>query len=248
MITVAQQSTDYGEITILRSRKTGCYLYCQDGSYQSEADGRGISLAPYIHAIHSLLTQLGARDVVMIGCAGGTLATMLSYDGVRASVVEVNPAAVALARSYFSLPDSVPCHCADGLAFLEQSDARFDAVVVDAYMGDAIPQHLVSAAFFLVAGRRLAAGGVVLVNVHLADDRDPAALAVGDAMAEAGFPVRLLDMPGVENRNAIVLGGAVAALREPRLVTPPAVSAEEMAEELSQMRFQALPAARLASG
>jgi hypothetical protein len=50
--------------------------------------------------------------------------------------------------------------------------------------------------------------------------------------------VRILDTPGALNRNAIVLGGAVARLERPRLVMPPEISTGQIAEELERMRFR----------
>ncbi|MGF1609638.1 MAG: spermidine synthase [Kiloniellales bacterium] len=238
MITLHRQATDYGEITILRSRDSGSYLYCQDGSYQSEADSRGVSLASYVHAIHGLVTQYGAKDVLIIGCAGGTLATMLTFSGARVCVVDVNPASIVFARRYFSLPDSVPFHLSDGQTFLRETSMAFDAIVVDAYVGSEIPAHFRSQAFFKTALRRLAANGLVLFNVHLADDLDQAADAVGTEMMLAGLRTQILDTPGAVLRNAIVLGGAIATLRKPGVEMPPESSATEIAEELDRMRFR----------
>lgn len=238
MITLHQQPTEYGEITILRSRDTGSCIYCQDGSYQSEADSRGVSLASYVHAIHGLIAQREAKAVLLIGCGGGTLATMLSYGGMCATVVDVNPASFVLARTYFSLPEHVSFHPLDGAAFLDETQARFDAIVVDAFVGDKIPGHLRSRGFFETVRGRLTSNGMVLFNVHLRHDFDPDADSVGAAMLGAGLPVRILDAPGVLNRNAIVLGGAVAPLKAPDLAIAPEFSATQISEELARMRFR----------
>jgi len=238
MITLHQQQSEYGEITILRSRDTGSCIYSQGGSYQSEADSRGVSLASYIHAIHGLVTQSAAKSVVVIGCAGGTLATMLSYSGMSVSVVDVNPASIDLARRYFSLPADVPFHLADGQAFLHETEATFDAIVIDAFAGDVIPDHFRSPDFFATVRRRLTPNGLVLFNVHVAHDLDPGADLVGAAMTQAGLPVWILDTPGVSNRNSIVLGGAFAGLEKPRLTMPPEYAAAQIAEELDRMSFR----------
>lgn len=247
MITIHQQQTEYGEITILRSRDTGSCIYSQGGSCQSEADSRGVSLASYVHAIYGLIVQRAAKSVVVIGCGGGTLATMLTYSGVSVSVVDVNSTSIDLARRYFSLPTDVPFHLGDGEAFLKETDATFDAIVLDAFMGDEIPGHFCSQAFFETVHSRLAPNGVVLFNVHVAHDFDPGADFVGETMTVAGFPVRILDAPCVLNRNAIVVGGAVVGLERPHLMMPPEFSAEQITEELERMSFRRcrhLPVAR----
>jgi len=238
MITIHQQHTEYGEITILRSRDTGSCIYSQGGSYQSEADSRGVSLATYVHAIHGLVAQCAAKSVVVIGCGGGTLATMQTYNGMSVSVVDVNPASIDLARRYFSLPTDVPFHLGDGKAFLDETEATFDAIVIDAFVGDVIPAHFRSLDFFETVRRRLTPNGVVLFNVHVAHDLDPGADVVGAAMTLAGLPVRILDAPCVPNRNAIVLGGRVAGMERPRLMMAPEFSAGQIAEELDRLNFR----------
>jgi hypothetical protein len=87
MIPIAHHKTRHGEIVVLMSRSI--VAYWQDERHQSEADHGGVSLAAYIHAIHSFLRQSGSRNVLMIGCGGGTLATMLRSDGVKVAIVEV---------------------------------------------------------------------------------------------------------------------------------------------------------------
>ena len=238
MITIHREDTEYGVITIFRSRDTGSCIYSQGGSYQSEADSRGVSLASYVHAMHGFVVQSAAKTVVVIGCAGGTLATMLAYSGMTVSVVDVNRSSVDLARRYFALPADVIFHLGDGNAFLNKTDAAFDAIAVDAYVGNEIPGHLRSQAFLETARRRLTPHGVVLFNVHVAHDFDPGADAVGATMMLAGLPVRILDAPCILNRNTIVLGGAVAGLDEPRLMMPPAFSAGQIVKELDRMSFR----------
>ena len=88
------------------------------GYWHIWTDGNGISLASYIHAIFGLIAQTQARKILMIGCAGGTLATMLAQAGRKVTIIDVNPASFILAKQYFALPDSVECQIADGKWFL----------------------------------------------------------------------------------------------------------------------------------
>ena len=62
---------------IIRDDTTGKVSYWQGEYHQSAADRTGVSAADYIHAMYFFLMQAGVRDVLMIGCGGGTLATML---------------------------------------------------------------------------------------------------------------------------------------------------------------------------
>jgi predicted membrane-bound spermidine synthase len=238
MITLAKKSTAFGEITILKSRARDSHVYCQGDWWQSEADRNGVSLAAYVHAIYALLAQSQAQQILMIGCGGGTLGTMLAAAAGQVTIVDINPESILLAQQYFSLPSHITCHVGDGQMFLECSPTLFDAIVVDAFVGDTIPQHLCSVNFFRLARRRLPASGCLFFNVYLRHDLDCSADFIGTCMAEAGFKVRVLDTPGPFERNAIVAGGAVTKLTEPSLLVIPKASRDELIAELENMQFR----------
>jgi len=238
MITLARLSSTHGEVAILHHQGTGRVLYREGEWYQSEADQSGISLAPYIHALYGLLLQAGCRDVLMIGCGGGTLATMLRQAGIGVAIVDVAAHSFALARQYFQLPADVACHVADGLAFLGAHEGSYDAIVLDAYEGDRIPPHFLTDRFLRLVKARLRPGGCMLANIHVLHDLDPAPDRFA-AMVEAVWPdVRVLDARGLVNRNAIVMGGAVAELVPPSLVRVPDTAAQEIADDLARLAFR----------
>lgn len=238
MIRLAEYQSPFGVITILKKKRTGSLSYNQGGFVQSEADGNNVSLASYIHAIHGLLCQSKSQTVLMIGCGGGTLATMLSKNGRDVTVVDVNPDAFILAREYFGLPNGVTCHVADGCEFLLTDTRKYDAIVVDAFAGDHIPAHIRSLAFFRMARTRLKQRGCIFVNVHVTDDLDSAPDQMSTTMANVWPVVRLLDAQGYANRNAIVMAGGVLRLSKPALEIPPQISADEIDAELQTLQFR----------
>jgi predicted membrane-bound spermidine synthase len=247
MITLARKCTDYGEITILQSRAKGSHIYCLGDWWQSEADRNGVSLATYIHAISGLLAQTPARDVLMIGCGGGTLGTMLSKTGRSVTVVDINPDSIAFAREYFSLPAEVTCHVDDGMLFLERHQSVFDAIVIDAFTEGRVPQHLCSVEFFQLVRQRLASSGCVFLNVFVPHGPDLYSDIIAGNMVDAGFEVRVLESPWPVERNAIIMGGAVAGLRPPTLLVWPAVMQDEIIAELECMQIVEAPAPRNSS-
>jgi len=238
MIRIAEHQSYFGVITIFQAKRTGSLSYNQGGFVQSEADADSVSLASYIHAIYGLLRQTDSQNILMIGCGGGTLATMLSKSGHDVTVVDVNPHAFLLARKYFGLPDGVACHVADGCKFLLSDTGVYDAIVLDAFTGDYIPTHMRSSAFFRMARTRLNDRGCIFVNVHVDHDLDSAPDQMSATMATIWPHVRLLDARGYANRNAIVMAGAVLRLEKPTLHVRPQVSADEIDEELKTMQFR----------
>jgi spermidine synthase len=237
MITLAERKSRFGAITVLK-KPTGSLLYVQGDSFQSEADENGISLVCYIHAIFSLVQQAGSRRVLMIGCGGGTLATMLANIGCTLTVVDIDPNAFQLARRYFGFPAGITCRVADGSQFLLSEQDTFDAVVVDAFMDGRIPDHLTSSVFFALVQPRLDPEGSIFVNVHVENDRDDAADRVAAAMARTWSDVRILDRAGHAYRNAIVMGGGVSGFERPTLKMWPAIEVDEVIAELDTMQFR----------
>ena len=132
--------------------------------------------------IFGLLSQAKARNILLIGGAGGTLATMLARARRKATIVDVNPVSFTLAKQYFGLPKTVICHVADGKAFLRSDTNTYDAIVLDAFHGDRIPSHLQSSAFFRLVRDHLTPRGAVFANVHVKHDFDDYADRVAKTM------------------------------------------------------------------
>jgi spermidine synthase len=229
-----------GAMVVEQNNATGRVSYWQARDNHSEADGNGVSLAEYIHAMYGLLRQAKSRDILMIGCGGGTLATMLHRVGVNVVIVDIDPASFQIAHDYFHLPHAIECHVADGKKFLRKETRRFDAVVLDAYSAEEIPKHLVTTAFFDLAKSRMhSRKGTLLSNVILADDDDPKAERLMRTMRKTWSQVRLLDSIGYVNRNAVIAAGSVRDLKKPRLLMPPAIGARKLAADLKVLDFHA---------
>ena len=238
MIVLAVIESEFGAIEVLQRRRSGSLVYRQAGSYQSEADLGGASLASYVHAIYDLVLQGNARNILVIGCGGGTLATMLARAGRDVTLVDIDPASFAIARKYFQLPATVACRVSDGKFFLKTTHTLYDAIVADAYHGSRVPAHLESPRFFDLVRQRLSAKGAVFANIHLQDDLDQHADQTAARMAKVWSEVRILDSEGSPDRNAIVMGGAVGQLQAPTVTVLPVVDAGIIERELLSMKFR----------
>ncbi|MEO7054185.1 MAG: fused MFS/spermidine synthase [Rhizomicrobium sp.] len=225
---------------LAQDNRTGGISYWQAQDHQSVADRHGVSLAEYIHALFGLVRQKRAQHVLMIGCAGGTLATMLSRAGVQVTLVDIDPLSFQIARRYFHMPQTVDCHVADGAAFLRRRSARYDAIILDAFADEIIPPHLLTDGFFRLIKARLNKGGLFLVNIVVIDDDDPTPDRIARAMKKVWRGVRLLDADGFENRNAVAIGGATMGVKKPRLLIKPAHCARALAKSLAQLSFRSL--------
>jgi spermidine synthase len=127
---LARRDGLFGPIRVLERKSDGARLYCINGSIQTLMLANGVSAFGYVHA--AKLLAANANDVLIVGGGGGSLATMLARRGHRVTVLDVDPAAEAIAREYFDLHDSVQWITTDPLAFIENHRSAFDAVIIDA--------------------------------------------------------------------------------------------------------------------
>ena len=226
-------------LAIEQNNATGQITFWQREANQSEADSNGVSLSYYIHALYGLLRQAGSRNVLMIGCGGGTLATMLHRAKIRCTIVDIDPRAFEISRSYFQMPEEIECHVADGVAFLRRTDARYDAIVLDAYTDGAIPRQFALPSFFaLVKSKLRPRSGVFLANMWLTEKDSPLLRTVTRLVTGAWqHNVRVLDEPDCNDRNAIIAAGDVIALMRARLLMKPRQDGDKIATVLKALQF-----------
>ena len=119
----------------------------------------------------SLLLVPEPRTVLVAGLGGGTLPTALAavLPKVDIDIVEIDAAVVDAARTYFGFEqgERMRVHVSDARVFMKralQRDKRYDLIVLDAYSGDYIPEHLMTAEFLKETRRLLSPGGVVAAN------------------------------------------------------------------------------------
>lgn len=122
-----------------------------------------------------LLLEPAPERILVAGLGGGTLPTALAalLPAATVDVVEIDPAVVALAKRYFGFEATarVRLEVVDARVFVKRAlarEARYDAVLLDAYGGDYIPEHLLTREFLAEVRGLLPAGGVVAANTFSA--------------------------------------------------------------------------------
>lgn len=191
--------------------------------------------------MYFFLMQGRARDVLMIGCGGGTLATMLARSQVQVTVVDLHKMSFDIARKYFQLPDAVTCHVADGIRYLKAHRWRHDAIVLDAFGEGGMPAAFMEQSFFTLAHARLKPrNSLFLMNVIVDDDDDRTPDILVRAMRAHWGRVRLLDTDGWVDRNAVIAAGAVARLKKPRVLMPPRPGAAKLERQLDILDWRAV--------
>jgi spermidine synthase len=151
------------------------------------------------------------RRVLMVGLGGGSLAKFVYHRLPEAvtEVLEVNPQVVAIARRLFELPAAdqrLIVRVCDAAPFIAGEGGAFDAILVDGYDGDSHVEELATVEFYGSCRRRLASGGVLVVNLWGSDRRFDDTLGC----IEAAFPSGTLCLPAEKPGNIIVF-----AFRDP---------------------------------
>lgn len=105
------------------------------------------------------------RDALCIGMGIGIVPRQLAHDGVRVDVVEINPEVPRIAQHFFDFDtNQVRLYPGDGRYFLRTTTNQYDAVVLDAFVGESSPAHLMTQEAFAEMRRCLRPGGVLVIN------------------------------------------------------------------------------------
>ena len=122
-------------------------------------------------AFSSLLLIDNPKNVLIIGLGGGTLSNMIHelYPKAHIENVEIDPSVIKVARDYFNFieTDNVTTKVQDGRIFIKRAALKkqqFDWIILDAFNGDYIPEHLLTKEFFEEIKSVLAEGGIVVAN------------------------------------------------------------------------------------
>lgn len=168
----AEYTSMFGNIKIADVRRrdgTGTPLryFLQDGLVQNRTNMNYVSVSMYTYVLESLthIFAPDARDIVVLGLGAGIVPGHLKSEGLNVSVVEINRRALDAATNYFKFDQSdTPVHLEDARTFVRRCRNAFDVAVIDLYLGDGIPDYLMTTEFFGDLSRCVRSGGTVVMN------------------------------------------------------------------------------------
>jgi hypothetical protein len=163
-------------------------------TYYAEDSGIGLALR---YCCQGPNGSARPRSIGVIGLGAGTLAAY-GKPGDRIRFYEINPAVAPIAQNAFTyMRESgaqISVIAGDGRTSLAaEPPQHFDVLVVDAFTGDAIPLHLLTAEALALYRRNLAPGGIIayhISNQHV--DLEPAIALLAQ---NAGMTARSLTTP-----------------------------------------------------
>lgn len=108
------------------------------------------------------------REIGVVGLGVGTVAAF-SEPGDRVVFYEISPDVVEAAKDWFtylsSAKGAVEIVLGDARRRMEETNERFDVLVLDAFTGDAIPAHLLTREAIELCLDRLSREGTIVVNI-----------------------------------------------------------------------------------
>lgn len=146
--------------------------------------------------------------VLLLGLGGGTLVKQLQRLDFETDVVEIDKRIRDVSYDFFNLDRSTNVVIDDARHYVRTTDKKYDIVIFDTFLSEAVPEHLITVEGFKDTKKILNPGGMVMINFYgfIKGERGKAARSVYKTLSEVGFKTEVLATPGVEStRNLIFL-------------------------------------------
>ncbi len=161
-------NSHFGQLQVLDVRDRSSRYYLNDNLIQNTYDTElktSQSLFTYMLSGLARAYTTNLHDVLCIGLGVGIVPMDFVRRGAQVDVVEINPAVVPVARQYFGLePDKLHITIDDGRHFLNRCPKQYDTVILDAFLGDSSPSHLLTREAFASIRGVLRPGGTLVIN------------------------------------------------------------------------------------
>lgn len=132
-------------------------------------DGSSDPVFWYTKELARITLEKQPRSVLILGGGAFTLPEYLGekLPEARVDVVEIDPKLEAIAEDYFyfTKPSNVELIFADARSFINQTDRRYDVIIVDVYGDTSIPFSLLTREYGEQVSARLNDKGIVLANI-----------------------------------------------------------------------------------
>lgn len=162
-------NSNFGLVQVLQSKRGDRRFYLNDYLVQNTYDpNEKKSLALFTYALHDLAIAYTTqtKEVLCVGLGVGIVPSEFAREGAKVDVVEINPAVVPVAGRLFNCAiDKLNLNIGDGRYFINQCTNQYDAVIVDAFLGDSSPSHLMTRQAFESIHRLLRTEGVLVMNM-----------------------------------------------------------------------------------
>lgn len=214
-------NSNFGRLQVLQTQDGTRRYYLNDYLTQNTYDPAARqSTSMFTYALHDLAVIHTERndDVLCIGLGVGIVPSKFAAEGARVDVVEINPASPPVARDFFDCDlAKLNLHIDDARHFLNETKKRYDAVILDAFLGDSSPSHLMTREAFAAIRRVLKPAGVLVINSFCEFERGHDFMAASlDLTLKSEF--RTVAIRGSGNGNVFFIATDLPELVERRSI------------------------------
>lgn len=165
---IARANSNFGTLQVVKGDEQPYYFLWNDLLSQN---GYDIERHQSVHSFTYMLNLLShaytptISNALFIGMGVGIVPMQFARERIMADVVEINPAMVPLAERYFDFKrDAVNLSIDDGRHFLNRVPRQYDTIILDAFVGDSSPSHLMTREAFTAMRTALRPNGTLIIN------------------------------------------------------------------------------------
>ena len=121
--------------------------------------------------LSGLLYKSDAKSILVLGLGGGTLPMTLNsiLPNAKITSVEIDPAVIKIAKDYFDYQESekIITEEKDARVFVKRAaikKQKYDWIILDAFNGDYIPEHLMTQEFLEEVKSIMSDDGIITAN------------------------------------------------------------------------------------
>jgi spermidine synthase len=165
-------NSNFGMLQVVAASDSGYLYYLNDYLVQNTYDPvqkQSVSMFTYLLEDLAEAYTPEVRSALCIGLGVGIVPMRLAERGVTVDVVEINPAVVKVACDFFDCRPELfrTLELTDARYFLNQTTNQYDTIVLDAFLGDSSPVHLMSREAFASMRRSLQPEGTLVINAFV---------------------------------------------------------------------------------
>lgn len=173
---IHKEKSLYRNIEVKESNNRRCLVFAMRGGDRNQSC-MNLSHPDWVVFPYARMTFAGLllnpepRSILVVGLGGGTLPMVLSalFPEATVDVVEIDEAILRVAKQYFNFVESekVKVFVQDARVYTKRAAIRkqkYDLVILDAFTGDYIPEHLMTVEFLQEVQSIMSNDGVVVAN------------------------------------------------------------------------------------